>query len=219
MVLFLVQIDVPSHEAEAFSRYQAEHVAKALVAMGRGAMGMRARVIQDGETARFFWFFELPSLSALESFLTSRDREELYAELSERFPEARVRLSFGELASGVRRGLRYGEDPGAAYVVDISLPRETANGWASWYDSERVARALADAGFVRARRFELHDGEDRSRHLVVLDAVDLDAARAFEQNGAAILADLGDAEGPTDARVERSLWQWVREAPVKEESS
>jgi len=218
MVLFLVQIDLPPRHAEAFSRYQAEHVAKTLVAMGRGAVGMRARVVQDGETSRFFWFFELPSLPALESFLTSREREDLAAELAERFPEARVRLSFGELA-GMRRGVRHGEEAGAAYVLDISLPRASADGWASWYDAERIPRALANAGLVRARRFELHDGEDLSRHLVVLDAVDLDAVRAFEQDGAAILADLGEAESPANARVERSLWQWVRENPAEEGAS
>src|SRR5690606_7246102 len=126
MVLYLVQIDVPTQQAEAFSRYQAGHVAKSLAAMGRSAVGMRARVLRDGDVTRFYWFFELPSLSALEAFLTSREREELAAELAEEFPEARVHLSFGELVGGVRRGLRYGEEPGAAFVLDISLPRGEA---------------------------------------------------------------------------------------------
>jgi len=215
MVLYLVQIDLPSHQAEAFSRYEAGHVAKSLAAMGRDAVGMRARVLQDGATSRFFWFFELPSLSALESFLTSREREDLSAELAEKFPEARVLLTFGELSGGVRRGLRYGEEPAAAFVVDVSLPREEANGWASWYDAERIPRALSGSGFVRARRFELHDGEDRSRHLVVVDAVDVDAVRAFEEDGAQVLTDAGEANGP-QAQVQRFLWQWVRESPVEE---
>lgn len=214
MVLYLVQIDLPPQQAEAFSRFQAGHVAKSLVAMGRSAVGMRARVRQDGASSRFYWFFELPSLSALEAYLTSREREELATELSENFPEARVLLSFGELAGGVRRGMRFGEEPGAAFVLDISLPSGEANGLASWYDEEQIPKALAGSGFVRARRFELHDGEDRSRHLVVLDAVDVDAIRSFGKGDEKVLPD-PDGHAP-QAQVERSLWEWMREAPAEE---
>ncbi|HLV60902.1 MAG TPA: hypothetical protein VKY51_05810 [Fredinandcohnia sp.] len=212
MVLYLVQIDVPTQQAEAFSRYQAGHVAKSLAAMGRSAVGMRARVLRDGDVTRFYWFFELPSLSALEAFLTSREREELAAELAEEFPEARVHLSFGELVGGVRRGLRYGEEPGAAFVLDISLPRGEANGLASWYDEEQIPRALAGNGFVRARRFELHGDDQTTRHLVVLDAVDLDAIRAYESENESVLP-APDGHAP-DAVVERALWQWMRETPA-----
>ncbi len=212
MVLYLVQIDLPSQQAEAFSRFQAGHVAKSLAAMGRSAVGMRARVRQDGASSRFYWFFELPSLSALEAFLTSREREELATELSEQFPEARVLLSFGELAGGVRRGMRFGEEPGAAYVLDISLPSGEANGLATWYDEEQIPRALSGSGFVRARRFELHDGEDRSRHLVILDAVDLESIQSYEKESEPVLPD-PDGQAP-GAEVSRSLWEWVRETPL-----
>lgn len=214
MVLYLVQIDLPPQQAEAFSRFEAGHVAKSLVAMGRSAVGMRARVRQDGALSRFYWVFELPTLSALEAYLTSREREELAEELSENFPEARVLLSFGELAGGVRRGMRFGEEPGAAFVLDISLPSGEANGLASWYDEEHIPRALSGSGFVRARRFEIHDGGERNRQLVILDAVDLDAIRSYEKEGGKILPE-PDGQAP-EAQVERSLWEWVRETPAAE---
>lgn len=212
MVLYLVQIDLPTQQAEAFSHYQAGHVAKSLAAMGRSAVGMRARVRRDGETSRFYWFFELPSLSALEAYLTSREREELAEELAKEFPEARVLLAFGELAGNVRRGIRYGEEPGAAFVLDISLPKGEANGLATWYDEEQIPRALSGNGFVRARRFEIHGDEEKSRHLVVLDAVDLEAIRAYENDGQKVLPE-PDGHAP-DATVERSLWEWMRETPA-----
>lgn len=212
MVLYLVQIDLPPQQAEAFSRYQAGHVAKSLAAMGRSAVGMRARVQRDGESSRFYWFFELPSLSALEAYLTSREREELATELAQEFPQARVLLSFGELAGGVRRGLRYGEEPGAAFVLDISLPKGEANGLANWYDEEQIPRALSGSGFVRARRFELHGDDEVSRHLVVLDAVDLESIQSFENENQTVLPE-PDGHAP-QATVERSLWQWMRETPA-----
>lgn len=211
MVLYLVQIDVPSSEADAFAKYQAGHVAKALAAMGRSAVGSRARAHGDGKTTRFFWFFELPTLSALEAYLTSREREDLSAELANAFPQAKILRSFGELAGNVRRGLRYGEDPGAAFIVDVSISKDQANGWASWYDGEQLPQVLAGNGFIRARRFELHDGEDTSHHLVVYDAVDLPSVLAFQEDAGQKLASEHARHAP-HAKLQPSTWEWIREA-------
>lgn len=211
MVLYLVRIDVPSDLAESFARYQAGHVAKALAAMGRSAVGMRAKVQNDGQNARFFWFFELPTLTALEAYLTSREREELAGELGAAFPQAQIRRSFGELAGNVRRGLRFGEEPGAAFVVDVAIPKDQANGWSSWYDEEHIPQVLAGNGFVRARRFELHDGEEESHHIVIYDAVDLHAIESYQQESGQRLAEDHRKHAPA-AKIERANWKWLREA-------
>jgi hypothetical protein len=215
MVLYLVQIDVPPSEAEAFAKYQAGHVAKALAAMGRSAVGSRARAQGDGKTARFFWFFELPTLTALEAYLTSREREDLSGELAAAFPQAKILRSFGELAGNVRRGLRYGEDPGAAFVVDVSIAKDQANGWSSWYDGEHLPQVLGGNGFIRARRFELHDGEELSHHLVIYDAVDLPAVRSFQEDAGQRLASEHERQAPA-AKIQRSTWEWIREASAED---
>lgn len=203
MVLYLVRIDLPSAQAEAFSRFQAPHVALAVAAMGRDAVCMRAKASSDGERAQFVWVFELPSLSRLEGYLTSREHEELATELMNSFPEAKVWQSFGELAGGIRRGLRFGETPAAALVVDVALPADTANGWVSRYEQDQVPQILTDAAFVRARRFELHSDNGESRHLMIFDAVNREALENLKEGG-----QRGDL-AVQDGRIERQVWEWL----------
>ena len=209
MVIHLVRIDVPSARAEEFSRWQASHVVEAVAAMGRSAFAARARVRGDDGSARFHWFFELPSLAALENYLISRERDDLAQAFNAAFPDAKARLEFGELQNGVRRGLRYGEDPKAAYVVEVTVPAAESASWAQWYDAEHVPAVLADGAFVRARRFEIH-GEDETKvhSLVVYDAIDADAIEVYRAEAGKRLGDEHAAKF-SSAEVKRSVWEWL----------
>jgi len=209
MVIHLVRIDVPSARAEEFSRWQASHVVEAVAAMGRSAIAARAKVRGDDGSARFHWFFELPSLAALENYLISRERDDLAQAFTAAFPDVKARLEFGELENGVRRGVRFGEEPKAAYVVEITLPASESANWAQWYDSEHIPAVLAAGAFVRARRFEIHgDDESKVHHLVVYDAIDEAAIEAYRAEGGKALGEEHATKFPA-AEVKRSIWEWL----------
>lgn len=209
MVIHLVRIDVPTARAEEFARWQASHVAEAVAAMGRSAIAARARVQGDDDPARFRWFFELASLSKLESYLISRERDDLAQAFQAAFPEARVRLEFGELEGNIRRGLRYGEEPGAAYTVEVQIPAAEREAWIEWYDSEHIPAVLDAGAFVRARRFEMHqDDEAISSQLVVYDTVDLAAAQTYVAERSERLAAAHRERFP-NAKVSRAIWEWL----------
>lgn len=209
MILYLLRIEVPSVRADEFSKFQSGHVALTVAAMGRDALGMRAKAKALDGTTEFVWLFELPSLARLENYLTSREREDLATELSTVFPEAKVWQSFGELCGGVRRGMRYGEDPGAAFVVDVAIPAGAANGWADWYDRDHLPQVLSDAAFVRARRFELHsETNGQSRHLVIYDAVDIPSVENFQKQAGANHAEAHAKQLP-EGTIERQVWEWL----------
>ncbi|HWV37441.1 MAG TPA: DUF4286 family protein, partial [Vulgatibacter sp.] len=152
---------------------------------------------------------ELPSLAALENYLISRERDDLAQAFNAAFPDAKARLEFGELQNGVRRGLRYGEDPKAAYVVEVTVPAAESASWAQWYDAEHVPAVLADGAFVRARRFEIH-GEDETKvhSLVVYDAIDADAIEVYRAEAGKRLGDEHAAKF-SSAEVKRSVWEWL----------
>jgi len=209
MVIHLVRIDVPPARAEAFSRWQASHVVEAVAAMGRSAIAARARVRGDDGSARFHWFFELPNLSALENYLISRERDDLAQAFKSAHPEAKARLEFGELEGGIRRGLRFGEEPKAAFVIEATLPADESATWAQWYDQEHIPAVLAAGAFVRARRFVIHgDDESKVHHLVVYDAVDGDAIEAYRAESGKALGEEHAAKFPA-AEVQRSVWEWL----------
>src|SRR4051812_31663490 len=121
MVLYLIEVELPPGSAQQFEGFVAPHVAKAAAAMGRGSLARRARVASD-DGARFVLAYELPDVKALESYLTSREGQELSGELQEKFPEARVQHRYAELQGTPRRGMRHGEEPGAAFVMRATLP-------------------------------------------------------------------------------------------------
>lgn len=208
MVIHLVRIDVPPDRAEAFSRWQASHVVETVAAMGRSAIAARARVQGDDGTARFHWFFELPSLSSLESYLISRERDDLAQAFTSAFPDAKALLEFGELEGGVRRGLRHGEEPRAAFVVEVTLPETESASWAQWYDQEHVPAVLASGAFVRGRRFQIHRDDGKVHQLVVYDAIDVPAIEAWRAESGKALAEEHTAKFPS-AKVERSVWEWL----------
>lgn len=208
MVIHLVRIDVPPDRAEAFARWQASHVVEAVAAMGRSAFAARARVQGDDGSARFHWFFELPSLSSLESYLISRERDDLAQAFAAAFPDAKALLEFGELEGGVRRGLRHGEEPGAAFVVEVTLPESESATWATWYDQEHVPAVLASGAFVRARRFEMHRDDGKVHQLVVYDAIDVPAIEAYRADAGKALGEEHAAKFPA-AEVQRSIWEWL----------
>ncbi len=209
MVIHLVRIDVPPAQAEEFSRWQASHVVEAVAAMGRSAIAARARVQGDDGSARFHWFFELPSLSALESYLISRERDDLAQALPAAFPEAKTHLEFGELEGSVRRGVRFGEEPAAAFVVEVAIPLADAPAWAQWYDAEHVPAVLSSGAFVRARRFEIHsDDESMVHQMVVYDAVDLPAIEVYRSEKGGKLGEEHASRFPS-AKVSRSVWEWL----------
>ncbi|AKU90646.1 DUF4286 family protein [Vulgatibacter incomptus] len=177
--------------------------------MGRNALAARARVIGDDGAARFCWFFELPSLASLESYLISRERDDLSQAFSTAFGEAKAHLEFGELEGNVRRGLRFGEEPGAAFVVEAVVPTADLEAWSRWYDEEHLPAVLASPGFVRARRFELHSDDDaQSRQLIVYDAVDAAAVEEFRTQAGPRLAEEHGARFPS-AQVSRATWEWL----------
>lgn len=209
MVIHLVRIDVPPARAEEFSRWQASHVVEAVAAMGRSAIAARARVQGVDDTAQFRWVFELASLASLESYLISRERDDLDQAFKAAFPEAKVKLEFGELEGNPRRGMRFGEEPGAAFVVDLTVPTADRHAWAEWYDSEHVPTVLASGAFVRARRFELHEeDESRCRQLIVYDAVDVAAVEAYRNDKGQRLAEEHRERFPS-VQAERATWEWL----------
>src|SRR5690606_20647583 len=187
----------------------ASHVAKVVAAMGRNAFASRARVV-GGEEGRFVGFYELPSIPALESYLMSRERAELAEETEPTPPDAKVRRSFAESVAQPRRGMRFGEEPGAAFVVRVTLPAAEADDWMRWYEGEHMPEVLADPGFVRARLFELHSDEAAERRfLAVYDAVDLNAVgRYLEGRGPRLAEEHGTRYA--NARIERQLWEWLQ---------
>lgn len=207
MVLYLVDSDVPPARADEFSRWLAPHVTKVVAAMGRNAFASRATVVGP-EGGRFVAVYELPSLSALESYMLSKERAELAEESAAAFPEARFRRTFAERIGQPKRGLRHGEDPLAAFVVQVSLPADQAETWIAWYEGEHMAEVLADPGFVRGRLFELHGEEEgQRRFLAIYDAVDLEAVTRFRETRGPKAAESHATRFPA-ARIDRQVWEW-----------
>jgi len=209
MVIHLVRIDVPPARAEEFSRWQASHVVEAVAAMGRSAIAARARVQGSDDPAQFRWFFELASLSTLESYLISRERDDLAQAFKTAFPDAKVHMEFGEIEGNTRRGLRYGEEPGAAYTVEVKVPTADRFAWAEWYDSEHIPAVLDSGAFVRARRFEIHDDDEAHSHqLIVYDAVDVEAAQTYVSEKGGRLAEAHRERFP-NVQATRAIWEWL----------
>jgi hypothetical protein len=208
MVLYLIEVELPPASAERFEGFAASHVAKAAAAMGRGSLARRARVVTDA-AVRFVVAYELPDVKALESYLTSRDGLDLSGELQERFPEAKVTHRYAELEGTPRRGMRHGEEPGAAYVLRATLPETAAQGWATYYDEEHVPEVLRERCFVRERRFRLHDDDDSAAsYVVIYDAVDVDSVEEFRREAGPRLAEDHEKRQP-QARLERQIWRWL----------
>lgn len=208
MVLYLIEVELPPGSADRFEGFAGSHVAKAAAAMGRGSLARRARVVTDA-AVRFVVVYELPDVKALESYLTSRDGQDLAGELQEKFPEARVTHRYAELEGSPRRGMRHGEEPGAAFVVWATLPAGSAEGWARFYDEEHVPEVLRERCFVRSRRFRMHDDDESSATFVVLyDAVDVDSVEEFRRDAGPRLAEEHEKRHP-DARLERQIWRWL----------
>lgn len=208
MVLYLIEVELPPGSADRFEGFAASHVAKAAAAMGRGSLARRARVVTDA-AVRFVVAYELPDVKALESYLTSRDGQELSGELQERFPEAKVTHRYAELQGASRRGMRHGEEPGAAFVVQAALPSSEAESWSRYYDEEHVPEVLRDRAFVRARRFRIHDDDESvERHLVLYDAVDVDSVEEFRREAGPRLAEDHERRHP-GARIDRQIWRWL----------
>ena len=209
MVLYLVENDVPAARSEDYSQWFANHVTKVVAAMGRSAFANRARVV-GGEEGHFVAFYELPSIPALEGYLMSRERAELAEETEKAHPDARVRRSFAERVAQPRRGMRFGEEPGAAFVVRVTLPASEADDWSKWYEGEHMAEVLSDPGFVRSRLFELHTDEEGERQFIaVYDAVDLNAVGHFLEGRGPKLAD-GHGKRYPNARIDRQIWEWLQ---------
>lgn len=207
MVLYLVEVELPPGSAEAFEQFTQPHAAKAAAAMGRGSLARRARIA--GAEASFVSAFELPDAGALESFLTSREGHDLSTELQERFPKAKVSHRWAESEGSSRRGMRHGEDAGAAFAVVVALPAAQAEDWARFYDEEHVPVVLRERCFVRARRFRIHDGEDgQARFLVLYDAVDVPSVEEFRREAGPRLAEEHEKRFPS-AQIERQIWRWL----------
>lgn len=210
MVLYLVENDVPANRADAYAPWFATHVTEVVAAMGRNALATRARLQGAGDTVRFFAVYELPDFGALEGYLMSRERAELSEQSGKLFPEARVHRTFGELVTAPKRGMRHGEEPGAAFVVRVTLPASDADAWKSWYEGEHMPEVLADPGFVRARLFELNSETEGERSFVaVYDAVELGAVDSFRQGRGPKLGEEHGTRFPT-ARIDRQIWQWLQ---------
>lgn len=209
MVIHIVRIDVPPARAEEFARWQASHVVEAVAAMGRSAIAARARVNGVDDPTQFRWIFELSSLSSLESYMISRERDDLEEAFKEAFPEAKVYLEFGEQEGSYRRGLRYGEDAGAAFVVEVMVPTAELAAWKEWYDGEHVPAVLAAGSFTRARRFEIHgDDEGRSHQLIIYDAIDLPSVESYVKEKGSRLAE-EHASKFSGIEVQRTTWEWL----------
>jgi len=209
MVLYLVESDVPAARSDDYSRWFASHVAKVVAAMGRNAFASRARVV-GGDDGQFVGFYELPSVEALESYLMSRERAELAEETEKAQPEAKVRRSFAERVAQPRRGFRFGEEPGAAFVVRVTIPAAEAEEWVRWYESEHMPEVLSDPGFVRSRLYELHtDAEGERSFLAVYDAVDLNAIGNYLEGRGPRLAE-GHGKKYPAAKIVRQIWEWLQ---------
>ncbi len=207
MVLYLVESDVPAARAEEYAAFLAPHVTKVVAAMGRSALASRARVV-GGEEGRFIALYELPSIPALEGYLMSRERAELAEETEKSFSDGRITRTFGESVAQPRRGMRHGEEPGAAFVVRVSVPAADAEAWVKWYEGEHMPEVLADPGFVRGRLFELHSEEEsEKRYIAIYDAVHLDAVVAFREGRGPRLGEDHAKRHPT-ARIDRQVWEW-----------
>lgn len=212
MVLYLEENDVPGARAAEYSRWLATHVTEVVAAMGRSAFASRARLVapNGGDTDRFLSVYELPSFGALESYLMSRERAELAEQADTQFPEAKVQRTFAERIGQPKRGMRHGEDPTAAFVVNAVVPQADADAWLTWYEGEHMAEVLSDPGFVRARLFELHsDDEGQRRFIAIYDAVDRAAVEAFREGRGAKLGEAHGAKFPT-ATIERQVWDWIQ---------
>ncbi|WP_373049027.1 DUF4286 family protein [Vulgatibacter sp.] len=207
MVLYLVESDVPAAKAEEFSSWLATHVTKVVAAMGRSAFASRARVV-GGDEGRFVAVYELTGIPALENYMMSRERAELAEETTKAFPEAKLQRSFAERVAQPRRGMRHGEEPGAAFVVRVALPAAEADGWSAWYEGEHMPEVLGDPGFVRARLFEVHSEVEGERHFVAIyDAVDLGAVGNFRDGRGPKLGEAHATRYP-NARIDRQIWEW-----------
>lgn len=210
MVLYLVESDVPAAKSDEFSRWFASHVAKVVAAMGRNAFASRARVVGNEENGRFVGFYELPSIAALESYLMSRERAELAEETESQQPDVRVHRVFAERRGQPRRGMRFGEEPGAGFVVRVTIPAAKGDEWVRWYEEEHMAEVLADPGFVRARLWELPvEDESERRFLAVYDSVDLEAIGRYIEGRGPRLAEAHRNRFP-EAQIERTLWEWLQ---------
>jgi Domain of unknown function (DUF4286) len=164
--------------------------------------------VVGGEEGRFVALYELPSIPALESYLMSRERAELAEESEKTFTDARITRTFGESAAQPRRGMRHGEEPGAAFVVRVSVPAADAAGWLKWYEGEHMAEVLGDPGFVRGRLFELHsDEEGEKRYIAIYDAVSLDSVVSFREGRGPKLGEQHATRFPS-ARIDRQVWEW-----------
>jgi len=207
MVLYLVESDIPAARADDYASFLAPHVTKVVAAMGRNALATRARVV-GAEGGRFVALYELPSIPALEGYLMSRERAELAEESEKTFPDARITRTFGEIAAQPRRGMRHGEEPGAAFVVRIAVPAADAAEWLAWYEGDHMPEVLADPGFVRSRLFELHsDDEAEKRYIAIYDAVHLDAVVAFREGRGPRLGEQHASRFPS-VRIERQVWEF-----------
>jgi hypothetical protein len=208
MILYLIEVEVPPASAERFEGFAASHVAKAAAAMGRGSLARRARVLTEA-AVRFVVAYELPDAKALESYLTSREGLDLSGELQEKFSEAKVTHRYAELEGTPRRGMRHGEEPGAAFVLRATLPAGSAEGWARYYDEEHVPEVLRERCFVRERRFRLHDDEDTAAsYVVIYDAVDVESVEEFRRDPGPRLAEEHEKRQP-EARLDRQIWRWL----------